>query len=73
MKWLLAAAAVGAAVVLAIPSRTLAVQESTELKVGDPFPGFQLKGTDGKTYSLDQFKGKSAIVMAWYPRALTGG
>ena len=32
-----------------------------------------LKGSDGKTYSLDQFKGKSAVVIAWFPKAFTGG
>ncbi len=43
------------------------------LKVGDPAPPFSLKGSDGKTYSLDQFKGKSAVVIAWFPKALTKG
>lgn len=42
-------------------------------KVGDPAPDFKLVGTDGKTYTLSQFKGKSAVVIAWYPKALTGG
>jgi peroxiredoxin Q/BCP len=46
---------------------------SAELKVGDQAPPFSLKGSDGKTYSLDQFKGKSAIVVAWFPKAFTGG
>ncbi len=44
-----------------------------ELKVGDPAPPFSLPGSDGKTYSLDQFKGKSAVVVAWFPKAFTGG
>ena len=30
-----------------------------ELKVGDKAPAFTLMGSDGKTYSLDQFKGKT--------------
>jgi peroxiredoxin Q/BCP len=30
-------------------------------------------GSDGKTYSSDQFKGKKAVVIAWYPKAFTGG
>jgi peroxiredoxin Q/BCP len=46
---------------------------AAELKVGDPAPGFSLKGSDGKMYSLDQFKGKSAVVIAWFPKAFTGG
>ena len=43
------------------------------LKVGDRAPDFKLKGTDGKEYRLAEFKGKSAVVVVWYPRALTGG
>ena len=47
--------------------------QAAELKVGDNAPAFSMVGSDGKTYSLDQFKGKSAVVIAWYPRAFTGG
>ena len=43
------------------------------LKVGDKAPDFTLKGTDGKTYKLSDFKGKQPVVVAWYPKALTGG
>jgi thioredoxin-dependent peroxiredoxin len=46
---------------------------AAELKVGDPAPPFELKGSDGKSYTLDQFKGKSAVVIAWFPKAFTGG
>ena len=46
---------------------------ATALKVGDPAPEFKLKGSDGKTYKLSDFKGKSAVVVAWYPKALTRG
>ncbi len=38
-----------------------------ELKVGDKAPPFALIGTDGRTYSLDQFKGQKAVVLAWFP------
>lgn len=44
-----------------------------ELAVGDVAPEFELKGTDGKVYKLSDFKGKSGVVVAWYPKALTGG
>ena len=30
-------------------------------------------GSDGKTYSLDQYKGKKAVVLDWFPKAFTGG
>ncbi len=44
-----------------------------ELKVGDKAPDFTLKGSDGKTYSLSDFKGKQAVVINWFPKAFTGG
>ena len=44
-----------------------------ELKVGDMAPDFSLQGTDGKTYRLSDFKGKQAVVLAWFPKAFTGG
>ena len=50
-----------------------AAKEKKTLKVGDMAPAFELKGTDGKVYKLSDFKGKSAGVVAWYPKALTGG
>jgi len=43
-----------------------------ELKVGDQAPDFSLPGSDGKTYSLADFKGKT-VVLAWFPKAFTGG
>jgi peroxiredoxin Q/BCP len=46
---------------------------SVELKVGDVAPPFKLQASDGKTYSLADFKGKSAVVVAWFPKAFTQG
>jgi hypothetical protein len=43
-----------------------------DLKVGDKAPDFKLQGTDGKTYSLADLKGKT-VVLAWFPKAFTGG
>lgn len=43
-----------------------------ELKVGDQAPEFSLPGSDGKTYSLSGLKGR-AVVLAWFPKAFTGG
>ena len=44
-----------------------------ELKVGDPAPDFSLQASDGKSYKLSDFKGKKAVVVAWFPKALTAG
>jgi len=46
---------------------------SVELKVGDKAPNFKLQGSDGKTYSLADFAGKKAVVIAWFPAAFTKG
>ena len=43
------------------------------LKVGDEAPPFTLPGSDGKEYSLSQFLGKQPVVIAWFPKAFTGG
>ncbi len=51
---------------------TKAAPAADELKVGDQAPDFTLPGTDGKTYTLSQLKGKS-VVLAWFPKAFTGG
>jgi peroxiredoxin Q/BCP len=41
--------------------------------VGDIAPAFTLSGSDGKTHRLADFKGKQAVVLAWFPKAFTGG
>jgi peroxiredoxin Q/BCP len=45
----------------------------THLKVGDAAPDFTLPSTDGKTYTLSEFKGKKNVVLAFYVLAFTGG
>lgn len=45
----------------------------TNLKVGDAAPDFTMRGTDGKTYKLSDFKDKKNVVLAFYVLAFTGG
>jgi peroxiredoxin Q/BCP len=47
--------------------------QAAPLKAGDEAPNFEMKGSDGKTYKLSDFKGKKPMVIAWYPKAFTGG
>jgi len=42
------------------------------LKVGDPAPQFSLPASDGKVYSLAGYRGKQAVVLAWFVKAFTG-
>ena len=44
-----------------------------ELSVGDMAPEFTLPGSDGRAYQLIDFRGRQAVVIAWFPKAFTGG
>jgi len=46
---------------------------SSELTIGDKAPGFELPGSDDSTYNLADFRGKQVVVLAWFPKAFTGG
>jgi peroxiredoxin Q/BCP len=64
----LTAAALIAGTAAAAGAQTPAV----ELKVGDLAPDFTLVGSDGKTHKLSDYRGR-AVVLAWFPKAFTGG
>ena len=57
---------------LSAQGQTPEPQYSATLKVGDPAPDFSLPGSDGKTHKLSDYKGKT-VVLAWFPKAFTGG
>jgi thioredoxin-dependent peroxiredoxin len=68
---LMAVLAVGTVVAQGPPGAAPAVP--TVVKVGDMAPDFSLQGTDGKTHKLSEYRGKQAVVIAWFPRAFTQG
>jgi len=45
----------------------------THLKVGDMAPDFTLRGTHGQNVKLSDFRGKKAVVLAFFPAAFTSG
>jgi len=47
-------------------------QYSADLKAGDMAPEFALQGSDGKVHKLSDYRGKT-VVLAWFPKAFTGG
>lgn len=49
------------------------VAVASELAVGDLAPDFTLQASDGNTYTLSDYRGKQAVVLAWFPKALTKG
>ena len=51
----------------------LGSQFAAALEVGDKAPDFSLQGSDGGTYSLSQFAGDKPVVIAFFPKAFTGG
>jgi len=55
-----------------IAAAALTQAPTVELKVGDLAPNFTLAGSDGKTHRLSDYAGR-AVVVAWFPRAFTGG
>lgn len=58
---------------LAVLYATLLALPAAALEVGDRAPDFSLEGSDGKRYSLADYRGKQAVVLAWFPRAYTSG
>jgi len=64
--------AAGAALSL-VTSSVMAQAPAVELKVGDMAPAFSAPGSDGKTHTLAESRGKQAVVLAWFPKAFTGG
>src|SRR5687767_4897662 len=63
----------GLAAALAVSVTAQAPAPAVELKVGDTAPDFSLQASDGKTYKLSDFRGKKAVVVAWFPKAFTQG
>jgi hypothetical protein len=61
---------VAAGVVRALGRRR---ETMAELRPGDVAPDFTLTASDGRTYRLRDSTGKRAVVLAWFPKAFTGG
>jgi hypothetical protein len=64
-------AAAGLAIVLAAAALAGAAAQapSAELKPGDVAPAFTLPGSDGKGYSLADYRGVKPVVVGWLPKS----
>ena len=51
----------------------LASPIAAALEVGDKAADFALQASDGNTYTLSQFLGEKPVVIAFFPKAFTGG
>jgi peroxiredoxin Q/BCP len=56
-----------------VAASMLASPLAMALEVGDKAPDFALQASDGGTYSLSQFAGDKPVVIAFFPKAFTGG
>ena len=73
LAWILALAAMSTSVVCGQEKKSAA---PPKLKIGDMAPNFKLQYFDGrelKDVSLDQYRGKQNVVLAFYIFAFTGG
>jgi peroxiredoxin Q/BCP len=66
MRWLITL------VVLAVTVMLVGNVQAQGLMPGDAAPAFELPGSDGKTHRLADYAGKT-VVLAWFPKAFTGG
>jgi peroxiredoxin Q/BCP len=60
------------AVVLVVIYVVLA-QTDLKLKIGDKAPDFTLQDAFGKSYKLSSYKGKTPVIVYFYPKAGTSG
>jgi peroxiredoxin Q/BCP len=51
----------------------VAAAAKTHLKTGEMAPGFKLPSTTGQPITVGEFRGKKAVVLAFFPAAFTGG
>ena len=59
-------------VVVAVAAVGVGGAQAQGLAAGDMAPAFTLPGSDGKTHSLSDYAGRT-VVLAWFPKAFTGG
>jgi thioredoxin-dependent peroxiredoxin len=64
---------VAAAIAGVVNVATRRIAPCPELQPGDLAPDFTLPGSDGRTYRLRDSIGTRAVVIAWFPKAFTGG
>jgi peroxiredoxin Q/BCP len=58
--------------VLALLPVAVAIAGS-QLKLGEAAPDFSLPASTGKTVKLSDYLGKQTVVLAFFPKAFTGG
>lgn len=67
------AAASTATAATASTAATVPAATKPSLGRGGAAPPFSLQGSDGKVHALSDDAGKNVVVVAWFPKAFTGG
>ena len=60
-------------VVVMLAAGAMTAAHAAAPEVGDLAPDFELQASDGNTYRLADFRGRQAVVVAWFPKAFTSG
>jgi peroxiredoxin Q/BCP len=71
--WRTLAASARAIVIGLFNMATATGDSGKRLEPGDVAPDFDLPGSDGRRYRLHDYVGKRTVVIAWFPKAFTGG
>ena len=50
-----------------------AADPAMRLGIGDTAPDFSLSASNGKTVKLSDYRGQKRVVLAFFPKAFTGG
>jgi len=61
------------AIVMLVGAAWWVSAETPMPKVGEKAPEFSLLGTDGRAHGLAAHRGRQPVVLAFYPKAFTGG
>jgi peroxiredoxin Q/BCP len=65
---------VGLAGLILSASSLFGQQPAEPPRVGDLAPDFDLPGSDGRRHKLSEYRDRNqAVVVAWFPKAFTGG
>jgi peroxiredoxin Q/BCP len=56
-----------------LPLALVLAAAASRPQVGQDAPAFSLPGSLGKAVALADFKGQKTVVLAFYPKAFTGG
>ena len=48
-------------------------RDRVQLKPGDTAPDFELPGSDNRVHRLRDYRDVESVVIAWFPKAFTGG